>query len=135
ARPRRYRKVLVAPNFLRDGIIAQIEETVAAHEAGGPARIAMKMNALVDRECIEALYRASQAGVKIDLNVRGICRLVPGVRGVSDNINVVSVVGRFLEHSRIYVFERNGSTAVYIGSARPLGRQPPNPRAQSHPRG
>jgi len=117
ARPRRYRKVLVAPNFLRDAIIAQIDETIAAHDAGRPARIAMKMNALVDQACIEALYRASQAGVRVDLNIRGICRLVPGVRGVSDNINVVSVVGRFLEHSRIFVFERNGATTVYIGSA------------------
>ena len=118
ARPRRYRKVLVAPNFLRDAIIAQIDETIAAPR-GGPRRraIAMKMNALVDRACIEALYRASQAGVPVELNVRGICRLVPGVPGVSDNIRVVSVVGRFLEHSRIYCFERNGETTVYIGSA------------------
>ncbi len=117
ARPRRYRKVLVAPNFLRDAIIAQIDETIAAHQAGQSARIAMKMNALVDRHCIAALYRASQAGVPVDLNVRGICRLVPGVPGISDNIRVVSVVGRFLEHSRIFTFERSGETTVYIGSA------------------
>jgi polyphosphate kinase len=117
ARPRRYRKELVAPNFLRDAMIAEIERTVAAHEEGRPARIAMKLNSLVDRRCIHALYRASQAGVPIDLNVRGICCLVPGVPGVSENINVNSVVGRFLEHSRIYAFERNGETKVYIGSA------------------
>jgi polyphosphate kinase len=117
ARPRRYRKELVAPNFLRDAVIAEIERTVAAHEEGRPARIAMKLNSLVDRRCIRALYRASQAGVPVDLNVRGICCLVPGVPGVSENIRVNSVVGRFLEHSRIFAFERNGETKVYIGSA------------------
>src|SRR5947209_11251052 len=77
----------------------------------------MKVNALVDQECIEALYRASQAGVPIELNVRGICCLVPGVPGVSDTINVVSVVGRFLEHSRVYAFYRGDLQTVYIGSA------------------
>jgi polyphosphate kinase len=117
ARPRRYRKELVAPNFLRDAVIAEIERTVAAHEEGRPARIAMKLNSLVDRRCIRALYRASQAGVPVDLNIRGICCLVPGVPGVSENITVNSVVGRFLEHSRIFAFERNGETKVYIGSA------------------
>ncbi len=117
ARPRRYRKELVAPNFLRDAMIAEIERTVAAHEEGRPARIAMKLNSLVDRRCIRALYRASQAGVPVDLNIRGICCLVPGVPGVSENIRVNSVVGRFLEHSRIFAFERNGETKVYIGSA------------------
>jgi polyphosphate kinase len=116
ARPRRYRRVLVAPNFLRDAIVSEIERTVEAHEAGRPARIAMKMNALVDRRCIRALYRASQAGVQVDLNLRSICCLVPGVPGVSDNITVTSIVGRFLEHSRIFAFERNGETTVYIGS-------------------
>jgi polyphosphate kinase len=117
ARPRRYRRVLVAPNFLRDAMIAEIERTVAAHEDGKHARIAFKMNSLVDRRCIRALYRASQAGVPIDLNIRGICCLVPGVPGVSETITVNSVVGRFLEHSRIYAFERDGETKVYIGSA------------------
>ena len=117
ARPRRYRKELVAPNFLRDGMIAEIERTVSAHEEGRPARIAMKLNSLVDRRCIRALYRASQAGVPVDLNIRGICCLVPGVPGVSENIRVNSVVGRFLEHSRIFAFQRNGETKVYIGSA------------------
>jgi polyphosphate kinase len=117
ARPARFRRVLVAPAFMRDAMIEEIERTVAAHRDGLPARIAMKMNALVDRRCIRALYRASQAGVPVDLNIRGICCLVPGVEGVSDNIRVVSVVGRFLEHSRIFAFERNGSTTVYIGSA------------------
>src|SRR4051812_47359733 len=117
ARPGRYRKVLVAPKFLRDSIIEEIEQTIAACESGERARIALKMNALVDRACIQALYRASQAGVQVDLNIRGICRLRPGVPGVSENIRVVSLVGRFLEHSRVFAFERNGSTRVYIGSA------------------
>jgi polyphosphate kinase len=117
ARPRSYRQVLVAPVHLRDGIIAEIERTVAAHEQGRPARIRMKMNSLVDKACIKALYRASQAGVTIDLNVRGICCLRPGVPGVSETIRVVSIVDRFLEHSRIYAFERDGDCRVYIGSA------------------
>jgi polyphosphate kinase len=116
-RPRKFRKALVSPVHLRDGILEEIERTVAAHEAGEHARIVMKMNSLVDRRCIEALYRASQAGVPIDLNVRGICCLKPGVEGVSENINVVSVVGRFLEHSRIYGFERGDETRYLIGSA------------------
>jgi polyphosphate kinase len=109
--------VLVAPVNLRERIIGQIDATIDAHAAGRHARIAMKMNSLVDAACIRALYRASQAGVPIDLNVRGACCLRPGVSGVSENIRVVSIVGRFLEHSRIYAFERGDETAVFLGSA------------------
>jgi polyphosphate kinase len=117
ARPLEYRKVLMAPHAMREGILAEIDRTIAAHERGERARIRMKMNSLVDRRCIRALYRASQAGVPVALNVRGICCLRPGVKGVSDNITVVSVLGRFLEHSRIYSFDRDGETRVLIGSA------------------
>jgi polyphosphate kinase len=117
ARPRRYRKVLVAPAHMRDAIIGEIDRTIAAHREGRPARIRMKMNSLVDRSCIRALYRASQAGVTVELNIRGACCLRPGVPDVSENIRVVSIVGRFLEHSRIYSFEREDDPTTYIGSA------------------
>jgi polyphosphate kinase len=117
ARPLEYRKVLIAPHGMREGIIEEIDRTIAAHERGEPARIRMKMNSLVDRRCIRALYRASQAGVPVSLNVRGICCLRPGVPAISENITVTSVLGRFLEHSRIYSFDRDGETRVLIGSA------------------
>jgi polyphosphate kinase len=116
-RPLHYRKVLMAPNQLRDGILDQIEETIAAHSEDSPARIAMKMNSLVDGRCIRALYQASQAGVRVDLNVRGICCLRPGLAGISENIRVVSIVGRLLEHSRVYAFERAGEHTIFIASA------------------
>jgi polyphosphate kinase len=117
SRPEHYRRVLVAPLNLRERIIGEIDATIDAHEAGKDARISMKMNSLVDAACIRALYRASQAGVPIELNVRGACCLRPGVSGVSDTIRVVSIVGRFLEHSRIYAFQRGEHTAVFVGSA------------------
>jgi len=116
-RPTHYRKVLIAPEQLRDGLLEQIRETIAAHTPERPGRIAMKMNALVDGRCIRALYEASRAGVRVDLNVRGICCLRPGVPGVSEHIRVVSIVGRLLEHSRVYAFERAGEHTVYIASA------------------
>jgi polyphosphate kinase len=117
ARPRSYRKALVAPFNFQKGILDEVERTIAAHSAERPARIRMKMNSLLDARSIQALYRASQAGVQLELNVRGICALRPAIPDVSDNISVVSVVGRFLEHSRIFSFERPGEEpSVYIGS-------------------
>jgi polyphosphate kinase len=116
-RPTHYRKVLMAPNQLRDGILEQIERTIEAQRERQPARITMKMNALVDGRCIRALYRASQAGVRVELNVRGICCLRPGVPGLSENIRVVSIVGRLLEHSRVYAFEHAGEETIFISSA------------------
>jgi polyphosphate kinase len=115
--PQRQRKTLVAPTWLRTPLINEIDRTIAAHREGHETRIIMKMNALVDQRVIEALYRASQAGVPIALNVRGICCLRPGVPGVSETIEVVSVVGRFLEHSRVYSFHRGDEHVYYIGSA------------------
>ncbi|MFI5122147.1 MAG: polyphosphate kinase 1 [Vicinamibacteria bacterium] len=118
ARPRSYREVLVAPFSLQKGILDEIERTIEAHSPATPSRIRLKMNSILDAPSIRALYRASQAGVKVEINVRGICGLRPGVPGVSDNITVVSVVGRFLEHSRIHSFERPGEPeSIYIGSA------------------
>ena len=116
-RPAVYRKVLVSPTTMRNRMVEEIERTVAAHQAGEEARISMKMNSLVDAGCIRALYDASVAGVKIDLNVRGICCLRPGVPGVSENIRVCSIVGRFLEHSRVYTFRRGEECRVLMGSA------------------
>jgi polyphosphate kinase len=117
ARPRTHRKALVAPFNFQKGILDEVERTIAAHSRERPARIRMKMNSLLDAPSIQALYRASQAGVRVELNVRGICALRPGIAGISEQISVVSVVGRFLEHSRIYSFERPGEEpSVYIGS-------------------
>ncbi len=117
ARPTAFRKLLVAPLTMREGLLAEIRQTVQSHSVKHPARIQMKMNALVDPAMIRALYEASQAGVKVDLNVRGICCLRPGVPEMSENIRVVSTLGRFLEHSRIYFFERQDGMRCLIGSA------------------
>ncbi|MFA4927837.1 MAG: polyphosphate kinase 1 [Patulibacter sp.] len=117
AKPSPLRRSLVAPNDLRGGLLARVDRMVEAHRAGREVRIRMKMNALVDRESILALYRASQAGVPIEINVRGACCLRPGVPGLSDTIRVRSVLGRFLEHSRLFVFENGDETEVFMGSA------------------
>ena len=119
---RTYRKLLVAPVNLREGILERIRREVTNQKAGKPSRIIWKLNSLVDPEVIEELYIASQAGVKIDLIVRGICCLRPGVKKMSENISVISIVGRFLEHSRIYYFENAGKPDAYIGSADAMRR-------------
>jgi polyphosphate kinase len=112
-----YGPLLVAPLDLAEKCMALIEREAAHARAGRPARIIAKMNSLLDKNVVQSLYRASQAGVDCDLLVRGICSLRPGIRGVSDRIRVRSIVGRFLEHSRIYYFENGGQPEVYLGSA------------------
>ncbi len=117
-----FRKLLVAPVTMRDRMLSMIQREAEHAQNGYSGRIVAKMNSLVDVPVIQALYRASQAGVKIDLILRGICSLRPGVEGVSDNIRVISIVGRFLEHSRIFYFHNNGEEEIYIGSADWMGR-------------
>jgi polyphosphate kinase len=111
------RKMLVAPHTMLDSILAKIEIESKHAQAGRPARIVAKMNSLQDAKVIRALYHASQNGVQITLIVRGICCLRPGIEGVSDNIRVISIIGRYLEHSRIFYFENGNQPCVYIGSA------------------
>lgn len=117
-----FRKLLVAPLTLRKRFEEMIQREILHHKRTGNGRLAFKMNALADPQIIEQLYEASQAGVKIDLLVRGICSLRPGVAGISDNIRVISIVGRFLEHSRLYYFRNGGEEEIYIGSADLLPR-------------
>lgn len=111
------RDLLVAPNNLRIALEARVQKEIANARAGLPARVVFKMNALEDRDFTRLLYEASQAGVKVDLIIRGICRLRPGLAGLSENVRVVSVIGRFLEHSRVYRFENGGDPEYFIGSA------------------
>ncbi|HLF82772.1 MAG TPA: polyphosphate kinase 1, partial [Blastocatellia bacterium] len=112
-----YRRLLVAPVNLRERVTALIEREIEHHKNGRPARIIAKINSLTDTKLVRALYEASQSGVPIDLLVRGVCALRPGVPGLSDTISVTSIVGRFLEHSRIFYFLNAGEEDVYIGSA------------------
>jgi polyphosphate kinase len=117
ARTSDYRRFLVAPVEMRDGITKLIDREIRHAREGRGAHIIFKMNSLVDRQMIARLYKASQAGVKIDLLVRGVCCLRPGLEGISENIRVSSVIGRFLEHSRIFYFDNGGKPEVLIGSA------------------
>ena len=117
SRATEYRSLLVAPHSLRQGLLDRIENEIDNHRAGRPAGIRFKTNSIVDETLIDALYRASQAGIPVDLWVRGICALRPGVPELSETIRVRSVLGRFLEHSRAYEFENGGTPEVWIGSA------------------
>jgi len=112
-----FRKLLVAPITLRDRMVALIRREITHCQAGRPGRIIAKMNALIDPGIIKVLYEASQSGVQVDLIIRGMCCLLPGIPDVSENIRVVSIVGRYLEHSRIFHFHNNGDEEVFIGSA------------------
>jgi polyphosphate kinase len=114
---KKFKRLLVAPLHLRKGLLKNIEGEIANAEAGLPAGIRIKINSMVDEDIIDALYLASQAGVKVEIWVRGICALRAGVPGLSENITVRSILGRYLEHSRIFMFANNGDTQVFIGSA------------------
>ena len=116
-RPQRFRKPLVAPFMMRSRLVEHIRGVRAAAADGKTARIRLKLNALVDPTIIEELYAASAAGAEIDIQARSICMLRPGVKGLSESIRVRSIVGRFLEHSRVYWFDAGDTTAVYLGSA------------------
>lgn len=115
-------KVLQSPFTLHETILAHIEAEIASAEAGRPAGVVAKMNQLIEPDIIQALYRASQAGVRVRLIVRGICSLRPGIAGISENIGVRSIVGRFLEHTRIFLFENDGNARIYLSSADWMGR-------------
>ncbi|MEY3560892.1 MAG: hypothetical protein RL068_44 [Actinomycetota bacterium] len=112
-----YQSLLVSPNGVRQGLSMRIQREIEHHQAGRPARIRFKMNSLVDEQIIDELYRASMAGVSVEILVRGMCALRPGVPGLSDHIKVHSVLGRYLEHSRIFGFDNGGDPDIYIGSA------------------
>ena len=112
-----FTRLLVAPRTMRSGLLERIEREITNHQAGKPAFIRMKLNSILDEEFVESLYKASMAGVNVELIVRGICAIRPGVPGLSENIRVRSILGRFLEHSRIFHFANDGQDELYIGSA------------------
>lgn len=117
SRKAEYRRLLVAPTGLKAALLDRIDREIARHRQEGKGHLAFKMNALVDRDCITALYRASMAGVRVDLQVRGICCLRPGLPGISENIRATSIVGRFLEHTRVFYFRNGGDEEILAGSA------------------
>jgi polyphosphate kinase len=112
-----YNRLLVAPHSVRTGLIARIDREITHQLEGRPSGIRIKCNSLVDEAIIDALYRASMAGVQVDIWVRGICSMRPGVPGLSDTVRIISVMGRFLEHSRVFDFANGGNPSVWIGSA------------------
>ena len=112
-----YRPLMMAPLTLAQDVLDLIHRETEHAKAGRPAHITAKMNAILDRKTVEALYAASQAGVKIDMIIRGMCSLRPGIKGLSENIRVISIVGRFLEHSRIFDFKNGGEPQIFCGSA------------------
>ena len=118
----KYNKLIVAPYDIRDEFIARIDNEIIQHKQYGNGKIMMKMNSLTDKDIILKLFEASRAGVTVKLIIRGICCLKPGIPGISDNIEVVSIVGRFLEHSRIYYFHNNGEDNIYLSSADAMTR-------------
>ncbi|MGY3480092.1 RNA degradosome polyphosphate kinase [Staphylococcus cohnii] len=118
----KYNKLIVAPYDIRDVFLARIDKEIKSHRENGNGKIMMKMNSLTDKDIILKLFEASRAGVKVKLIIRGICCLKPGIPDVSDNIEVVSIVGRFLEHSRIYYFHNNGDEKIYLSSADAMTR-------------
>ncbi len=119
---RNYRKLLPAPKLLKKGLLVRIDREIECHKKNGQGLIRFKMNALEDVDIVRALYRASQAGVRVELIIRDTCRLRPGIPGLSDNIRVISIVGRFLEHARIYAFRNGGKEEYFIGSADAMQR-------------
>ena len=119
---RSYRKLLAAPTTMKRSLLANIDREIAVHSTGAPGLIRLKTNALEDPDIVEALYRASQAGVTVQLIVRDTCRLRPGIPGLSENVTVLSIVGRFLEHARIYYFRNAGSEEYFFGSADLMSR-------------
>ena len=117
-----YAKLLVAPGGIRDGLIERINREITRQQTHDDGYLVFKMNSLVDKSCIQALYRAAQAGVKIHLFIRGMCGLRPGISGLSETITVTSHVGRFLEHSRCFYFHNGGTDELFIGSADLMSR-------------
>jgi polyphosphate kinase len=117
-----FKRLIVAPKSLRKTLIAKIEREIDNANAGKPAQIRLKLNSLLDEQFVSALYRASQAGVKVEVVVRGICALKPGIAGLSENITVRAILGRFLEHSRVYHFHNAGQDEYWIGSADLMNR-------------
>lgn len=117
SKQKEYRKLLVAPHTLRKEIVSRVDREIEHHGKNGGGHIIFKLNSISDKESIDALYRASSAGVRVELQVRGICCLRPGVPGLSENITVTSIVGRFLEHTRAFYFHNGGREELFLGSA------------------